>query len=282
LRTSDDQSPSIAIEVKELVPGEFLATGNQVGRETGYDSAVLSRRWSIIVTEEPLSSRLAPMPTFPDDPSPERIRQLARDGFTLVTKAEREEEWRLQHTLAPRAQLQIKNLAKDIEPHLAVLERYGLFETRSYELPTATPDDFRMANEALWAVRRRTHDSICRARVPFDFEQPGIDIHFGYGSVRTGRADVVAERVQMWLDSELSANLIASLTGSGADEGHAALWLSTEAESQSAREQGTSFCPTVAMTLPKGVDELWIFVEPIALHYNAGWTASMLARPHGN
>jgi hypothetical protein len=279
LETCDRRIPSIAVEVKELVPGEFRAVGNQVSREQRFDSKVLAKRWSVIVMEEALSSRLAPMPRFPDDPPPEEIRRLALDGFVVVTKTEREEQWRSEHTLAPRAQLRIKNLAKDIEGHLAVLERLGIVDTRRHGSPPASPLEFQTAQKATWAVRRRTHDSLCRARDPVAAELSGIDINFGYGSVRTGRADAVAIRVQMWLDSELPANLIASLTRSAADEGHAALWLSTEAESQSAQEQGASFCPTLSMSLPEGLDVLWIFVEPVALRYDGSWTAAMVTRP---
>jgi hypothetical protein len=278
LRTDDGRRPSIAIEVKELIPTEFVAVTAQVARAPGLDSQLLTKRWSVLVTEEPLSSRLAPMPTFRADPPAHEVRRLAEQGLTLISKAELEEQWRQEHTLQPRARVNVKRLAKDIEADLAVLERYGIFETRGYELPRTGAADHRTAFNALRAVRQRTRDAICMAHDPIGIEQPGIDIEFGYGTVRSGNPDVVAERVQMWLDDDLSDNLVASLTESGADETHAALWLSTEPEAESARAQGAGFCPALPMRLPDGVDVLWVFIEPVALRYDSAWSAGLVHR----
>jgi hypothetical protein len=112
------------------------------------------------------------------------------------------------------------------------------------------------------------------ARDPFAGEEPGIDLHFAYGYVRTGRADVLAERSQRWLDSPEATNLIESLGLSEADERHAALWLSTEAEARSAREQGTLFCPATPMSLPSGLDVLWLFVGSVVVRYDGSWVSA--------
>jgi len=69
------------------------------------------------------------------------------------------------------------------------------------------------------------------------------------------------------------------LTGSGAEEGHSALWLSTEAEAESARVHGSDFCPTLPMSLPEGIDVLWVFIEPVALRYDGLWSAGLIDRP---
>lgn len=263
------------------MPGEFLATGTQVAREAGYDSAVMTQRWSVIVSEESLSERLAPVPNFPSDPPESEIANWADRGFTVVRRAEREAEWLQEHSLAPRKQLPIKNLARDIEPHLVQLETFGIRQTRSYNLPDSTAADRRSAESALWAVWRRTNNSICMAHDVLPGESPGIDLHFSYGLVRTGDADVIAMRVQMWLDSEVSTNLIASLEGVQAEVRHAALWLSAEGETESAREQGTDFCPTRPMRLPTPIDVLWIFIGPIVLRFDGSWTSSALIPDEG-
>jgi len=105
-------------------------------------------------------------------------------------------------------------------------------------------------------------------------EEPGVDLIFGYGGVRTGRADTIASRVQMWLTSNESENLVRSLRRADADERHGALWLSADQELRSAREQGVTFCPRMPIALPEGVDALWIFVGPLALRYDGSWTAT--------
>jgi hypothetical protein len=58
--------------------------------------------------------------------------------------------------------------------------------------------------------------------------------------------------------------------------GHAALWLSSEAEAQSALDQGPAFCPTIRMLLPKGIDVLWAFLAPIVLRYDGAWSAAWI------
>ena len=278
LETRDGRAPSIAVEVKELVPAEFLETNSQVSRDPGLKSKILTKRWRVVISEEPLSTRLAPMPKFPDDSPADLTEQLKLHGLHLVTQAAREEQWRLHHTLEKRPQVRISGLTMDIEPNLELLERLGISQTRNPELSRLNAADFRAAFEALCAIKRRTGDAICMAREPCQTEEPGIDLYFGYGLVRTADPNVVVKRVQMWLDSKQSANLIASLVRSGADQKHGALWLSTEAESESAAEQGIEFCPTLSLRFPPGLDVLWVFVTPLALRYDGSWVAIPLSR----
>ncbi len=54
----------------------------------------------------------------------------------------------------------------------------------------------------------------------------------------------------MWLDSQLSANLVSSLNASGAEESHGALWLSTDAEIAISARAGSR-------VLPHRVDEFF-------------------------
>ncbi len=278
LETNDGRAPSIAVEVKEIVPSEFLATQARVNRDKGLDSTILTKRWSVALMEDGLGSRLAPMPRFPDDPSAAEVANMALYGLRPAsTKAERESRWKIAQTLAPRPAVSVKNLTVDIEPHLAILERLGINTTRRPEQPDELPQDRQAANSAIWAIRHRTGGAICMGRPLIGDEAPGIDLVFGYGQVRTSRPDVVVERVQLWLDSDQSINLIESLRASNADERHGALWLSTEPESQTAIEQGLNFCPTRSLDLPIGVDELWILCGPISWRFDGSWAVDWLS-----
>ncbi len=210
LETCDGARPTIAAEVKELVPGEFLSVQKAVLGDQGLDSNVLSRRWGVIIDEEPLSGRLVPTPPFHDDPPPDEIEKWAAHGFIVTRKSELEQAWQARQSLARRPSILVKNLARDIEPHLAVLEQLGIFETRTWPEPVDR-EEFLAAIAALGVVAKRTGGAICKAHPPIGDQKPGVDLWFGYSSIRTGDANVVAERVQMWLDSAVSANLRQSL-----------------------------------------------------------------------
>ncbi len=94
LETRDGKFPRIALEAKELVPGEFLKVKQAVAADRGLDSTILVKRWTILIEEEPLSGPLAPMPTFPEDSSAEGAAACTPYGMILRSKAEREREWR--------------------------------------------------------------------------------------------------------------------------------------------------------------------------------------------
>jgi hypothetical protein len=273
LETIDGNEPCISIEVKEVVPGEFLATRARVTAHPGFDSKVLKMRWNVVVMEEGLDARLASTPNFPEDPDKVITDQWSSQGFTIMTKAEREEQWKQGHSLSKRPTIVIKNLAKDIEPYLDVLESAGVVQTRNYRTVEVGSEDFIAVHNAVEAISRRTNNSICMGRSPKDCRSPGIDLVFGYGGVRTGRADIVALRAQSWLDSELAANLKESLASSPVGERHAVLWFSADPETDSAAARGDSFCPGTSLILPDCIDVVWIFLGPISLRYDGEWNA---------
>lgn len=271
---TDDGAPHFAFEVKELVPGEFLSTREQVQRDSGLDSGVLRRRWSVIITEDTVSERLGSMPRFAPDPPEEEIERYAKVGFAVVRRRDRGAQWLEEHTLARRPQIRIKGLTRDIEPHLATLEALEITSTRG-AWSTGTVD-WALRDQALLSIARRTGDALCMAHDLFDGQTPGVDLHFGWGYTRTGRADVVAERVERWLHSPQARNLVESLTRSAADFRHAVLWLDEDAERWSADEQGVQFVPSRPFSLPTGIDVLWLFVGSVVLRYDGSWTAALV------
>ncbi|MFE0022807.1 hypothetical protein [Amycolatopsis sp. NPDC059021] len=263
-----------SVEVKEITVDTHrqLVAEAKAGK-TARDSTTLSMRWMIMINLPTLSTVLEPMPSFPpDDP------ELAADveqffGARMMTRAEREAEWRRTHP-GPKHQPtpQIKNLGRDLDPHLLVLEQHGIVSThgpRSEDPAVAA---------ALWAIAMRTHGAICMAHNPVRDEKPGIDVAFVAGYVRTERADVLVDRVELWLhNDDHSKNVRTSLTNEPSTERHAVLVFDhqTEPEYWSATEQGVGFCPTRDLQLPDAIDVLWIIIGPIACRFSAseGWRA---------
>lgn len=280
IETDDDLRPLIAAEVKELVPREFLAVKNQVRHDRGFNSEKLKQRWTILLMADALDGRLAPTPAFPDDLDSEVMAFWLAQGFEITSKTDREDMWKLDHSLSPRVPVRVKGLAKDVEPYLVTLEDFGIDETRSYTLPTTSNRDHNMAMSALFAIGSRTRGALCKGHTPTRGQTPGIDLVFGYGQVRTGKADAVVERVQMWLDGPMSANLVNSLTNAQADERHAVLWLSTEPEIDTALEKGVAFRPDLPLNIPVGLDVVWIFLESVAWRYDGSWQASVVELAH--
>ena len=279
IETDDDLRPSIVAEVKELVPREFLALKNQVSHNRGFDSKELAQRWTIVLMADALDGRLAPTPTFPDDLDSDVTAFWLSQGFEVTSKTDREDKWKLDHSLSPRIPIGVKGIAKDVEPFLVTLEHFGINETRSYTLPTTSTQDHNMAMNALIAIGSRTRGALCKGHTPTRGQTPGIDLVFGYSQVRTGRADVVVERVQMWLDGPMSANLLNSLTNAQADERHAVLWLSTEPEIDTALEIGVAYSPDLPLNIPVDLDVVWIFLKSVAWRYDGSWKAGLVEQP---
>ncbi len=238
-------TPIIAIEAKELVSPEFLATRSQVGRVEPYLSDVLHRHWTLSYSEPRLGGWYDP------------------------------ESWRN----SPKGKLAERPLDKlfhDVEPHLAVLEKFNVSRSRSRDAGTAaTSDDLRALTMARLALDSRV-SGVCLGNDASDLHPPGIDVAFAYGYVRTGFPNNLVARIRTWLDGPLSANLLASLKGAAADERHAALWLASDPEADSAAEQGLDFLPSVDLNLPKPIDVLWAFVPPVVWRYDGKWTTSLV------
>ncbi len=260
----------LSVEHKELVPGDFLALSQAVRDYPPYTSQMLSRTWWVAVSEDPLSERIKPMPNFPDDPPQEEIDSWEEAGFKTVLKAEREEQHRRRNTLRRRPQVQIKNLGQDIENDLAVLESLEVYSVPSRQRLDNEQDEL-TRRQTEHRIRHRTHNAIISSHEPHEeFEKPGVVVHFSWGYTRGLDPNEIAERIQLWLDSDESANLKASLLASDADQRHAALFLSTDAMAETAKEQGDKFVPTAPLSLGDSIDVVWAFVGPAVLRYQSG------------
>lgn len=244
--TVEGITPTIVVEAKELVSPEFLATRSQVGHVEPYLSSVLHLHWMLSYSEPRLGEWYDPA-TWQDSSK----GKLAKNPLA--------------------------KLFNDVEPHLAVLERFGIRQSRSRDKGTATsPDDVRAVALARLALNARV-TGVCLGSNPTQLHSPGIDVAFSYSYVRTGFPDALLARIQVWLAGPLSSNLLASLAGvADADERHAALWLASDPEADSAREQGLGFLPTTGLHLPRPIDVLWVFVPPVVWRYDRSWTATLI------
>lgn len=211
------------------------------------------------------------MPDFRDD-DPELIAYWEGHGFTVRRRADLEADWRATHPGPPRKTPRLDTLARDLEPHLVELEAHGFTTTRG-AVPFGHPEP--LAN-AITAIYLRTQDGMCLRQEPLGYERAGIDVRLATGLIRTGRADTIAARLQLWLKSSKSDNLRASLANEpDGTERHAVFVFDaqTEPEYQSAVEQGTTFCPSVDLELPEEVSVVWFILGPIACRFSSehGW-----------
>lgn len=254
-----------AVEVKEIASSDLLQLSAGLDRhETDRATDELDLHWTVALDGETAAERLAPVPNFPDDDE-EQIAAWEALGFTTTRKAERIAEFKRQRDEVP-APIKVKGLIDNLIPDLKTLEEQGVTSTRG-------PWPF---DEAGILARRRiaarTRGAICIGGKPRpEVGMPsGVFVRHGYGYVRTGRADTIADRLEAWFESSMSANLIKSLGRPEYSEGHAALvfnalepewWSSAEAE---------SFVPTRAIELPEPVDVLWAIIGARVLRYSPG------------
>lgn len=262
---------SVGVEVKRITDSIYNELTNAFGRGDHLDSSVLAGRWTVMIDRPTLSTSLEPVPRFPDDDDA-TISELEAVGMTVQRKAEREAEWRATHPGPRRLSPRLARLGPDLESHLAVFENYGIRSTRGL-YPYGQPEDLAAA---VVAISRRTCGAIRHRHEPSSGQSPGVDIALASGYVRTGRADTMVGRIQLWLESDLSKNLRHSLANEppGAER-HAVLCFdaSTEPEFIAASEQGTDFCPTADLQLPPEIHVLWFLLGPVACRYTpgAGW-----------
>lgn len=257
-----------AVEVKEIASSDLLHLSSGLDRhETERATEELDLHWMVALDGETAAERLAPVPNFPDD-NEEQIKDWEALGFATTRKAERIAEFKRRRDQTP-APIKVRGMIDDLIPALRRLENRGIRTTRG-EMPS---DD-----EGLLAWRRiagRTRGAICmgsEARADVGMP-PGVFISLGYGYVRTGRADTIADRIEAWLESDKSANLTRSLGRPEYSEGHAALvFNSLEPEWWSSADAET-FMPTRPIALPEPIDVLWAIIGPRVLRYSAsdGW-----------
>jgi hypothetical protein len=168
----------------------------------------------------------------------------------------------------------LAKLGQDLAPHLAVLERHDLSTTRGLYAFTLTGE----LALAVAAISDRTCGAVCTRVDLAEGPPPGVDVLLMSGYVRTDDANTLADRVGVWLSSDLSANLCRSLGNEpGPARRLAALVIDgrSEPEYVAAVRQRTAFCPTASISLPVEVDELWLVIGPVACHYSdaTGWRA---------
>jgi hypothetical protein len=262
------EAPCRSVEVKEITPQANRDLTAAFAKAKSFDSRVLTGRWTVLIEAPSLSETLRPMPNFP----PDRVDSVSAhmtDDSRVVPRAEREVEHRQQHPGPKLPTVRLKNLGRDLERSLQVLEANGVECTRGARRSTSD------VGGALSQIAVRTDGSICMWHRPGSYETPGVDIALSMGSTRTEHPDTIVGRIQLWLDSEDSQNLRDSLAAEAGAEGHAVLVFdpNTEPEYQAAVAQGTAFVPTVALDLPLEIDMLWSVLGPVACSYslNAGW-----------
>jgi len=161
-------------------------------------------------------------------------------------------------------------MAEDLIPELRTLERHGI---RS----TVAPGQYHPeSHQAVLRIARRTRGAICRGHDPIPGKglPAGIEIVAGYGLKRTGRPDTLVSRIQEWLDSDLSDNLLASLDRDEYREKHGVLVFDDlEPERTATYEYPGSYLPRLALDLPNPVDVVWAIIGRVILRYSkmAGW-----------
>lgn len=266
---------SVGLEVKRITNELYNDLTSAFGRANRLDSSAVGGRWTVMVERPTLSTSLDPSPRFPPDDEA-LFADLERDGFVVQRRADRIAEWRASHPGPKTRSPRLVRLGGDLEPHLAVLEQHGIGSTRGAR-PFGQPEDLA---SALSAIYRRTNGALCHRHEPLAGQQPGVDVALSSGYTRTGRADTVVGRIDLWLNSELSANLRASLLNEPhGTERHAVLVFdaNTEPEHVSAAEQGIAFCPSVELQLPPEIDVLWFILGDVACRYAAtsGWRSTI-------
>lgn len=254
-----------AFEMKELTSEEFRRLRAQTQEEGWFTSQKLAKRWSVLIEAPTLADKFRPVPNFPAD-DPQQIADLEAQGFTVMRKAEGEVQWAARFAGQLLRTPRIRGLARALEEHLNLLEQAGITDTRTAR---STTNDLR---HALTEISQLTHGAICMATEPFG-GQAGIQLSLGFGYMRTGRADVIAFRVQGWLDSELSFNLRRSLGPEFSSRHGVLIFDPSEPEYWSAQEIDGDFLPATHLNLPSEIDVLWCIVGQRVLRFEPalGW-----------
>lgn len=253
-----------AVEVKQVTSADFRQLAEVVGGQRPFASAVLDLRWDILIDGPTLGDRFKPMPNFPEDDE-RQIAALEAQGFTAQRKADRERE-HLKRTKQRPPQMRIKDMAKKLEPHLAVLEDAGITCSR-------TAEGGRPVWLALQSIADLTQGALCLGRKPLEGGSPGVVPQFSWVTVRTTDPDVLAERVELWLGTDESDNLRASLENADAVVRHAALVFDPQTEPEFRAASDPVFVPTRQIDLGDHIDVLWLILGGVGLRYRTeeGW-----------
>jgi len=282
--TVDYRTPdgSKGCEVKRITNADYIKLRVAFTKVDPFYSERLTGRWSVIIDQPTLSTSLAPVPNFPDD-DPQRIADLESYGIPVLgCRADREAAWRAAHPGPGIRTPMLKQLDRDLEPHLVILEQNGLKTTRGLS-PFNKPQALAAA---IRAIEKRTAGAWCLRRVPLTGERPGLDVILDSSSMRTRRANTIVDRLDLWLHSESdqSMNLRESLRNEESGTRRYAVLVfdaQTEPEHEAAIEQGTIFCPTIDLHLPEPIDVLWFILGPIACRFTPAdkWRTVSLPDP---
>ncbi|NLA37649.1 MAG: hypothetical protein GX868_18450 [Actinobacteria bacterium] len=262
---ADDDGVFVAFEMKRLTSEPFNSLFFNPIVDEFNPTTELNLRWSIALDAPVVSDLFEAVPTFPEDSGPAEITTPSGSRILRKSKADREDEWRDAQRKSNQSSPAVRGMARDVVPHLVVLERHGFTTTR-----TDWGNDLDVW-KAMQAISERTHDSICMG---FDSPDPGVELVFGYGGARTGETRTLVGHVQSWLDSPdgYSNNLRDSLRNAEADRAEAVLVFDvTELEYQSA--QAADYRPTEPLDLGADIDVLWCILGVVALRFDPsdGW-----------
>jgi hypothetical protein len=261
-------SPPAGFEVKELTSHDYQQLHAAMDKQpTHMDVPTLLRRWDVMLEAKPWSERLVAVPDFPEDDE-EQISFWAENGFVVQRRVDRVREWK-QTQGARHAPVRLKNLIADLIDPLRALEENQIFATRG-----ADPETME-ARRALQYVAARTNNAICLGHKPHPEKgwPSGVHIVSGWGAERTENPNTLAERVQAWLDSELSSNMINSLARDEYGERHGVLVFDPmEPEMETARRNPEGYLPTDPVDLPAPLTHIWCILGPVVLRYSSlGW-----------
>lgn len=270
LRSRPTAPPRVA-EVKRLVSQELLALENAFqGSSRAFDSDSLNQRWFIAIEARTLRDVLVPLPVF-DEPNEADVAFWEAAGFNIPSAEEQRSAFLAKHPRTWRPVPPLQTLARDLEPDLKILEDDGISNTRGAEPSSGE------ANTALMRIARRTQNAICMSHPPGHDERPGIELTLARGGVRTERGAAIVGRIDAWLQSDLSANLLESLRAEPDSERHAVLVIdpASEPEAWTSGTDRAHLKPTDVLDLPDGIDVLWFILEEDSFRFapGEGWTA---------
>lgn len=161
-RTAEED---LAVEVKEVTSEAFRATGAAFASEvTRLDDPHLTGRWGLTLMRPELSGLW---------PSPHQ-----------------------RMTALPEPAVRLKGLAADLVEPFVTLERFGATTT---DIPLPPPHMDPELAQALATIHRRTHGALCYRNDPDPGEPGGIELMLAHVSTRTGLADVLVDRLELWL-----------------------------------------------------------------------------------
>jgi hypothetical protein len=271
-----EDSPTLSLEVKRVTVEEFRQLEAELRRVDYFQSDVLRKSWMIAMDLPTMETKI-PTPPTARPPKITAADQAFREkaGFHVVAVEARMNVRSPRPLPIPR----IKRIAEDLEELLVDLERRGIYTTRGFDADGM--DDW----GAVWAVERRIGKGIAMGSDPIRGQQPGIEILSSYGYARTLDPDVLVNRLEVYLTSDMAENLRSTLASvPPQDERHAFLVIdATEPEYASMREWGVSRLPSRLPLLPPEIDRLWIGGVGHLVWWcdrEAGWNAHDLSPVH--